>query len=92
MGLEGTGNEHILSRGPTWHTHIGHHAVDEVTVHDGAVGAAEGNVEDESGEGGVVVVADTGVDPRTVVVHLLDASGRETGGEMNRELRHIQCP
>ena len=42
------------------------------------MGAAEGYIEDKSGEGGVVVVADTGVDPRAVVVHLLDTPGRES--------------
>ena len=43
---------------------------------------AEWSVEDESREGSVVVVSDTDIDPRTVVVHLHntpDVRGKEEG-------------
>ena len=41
---------------------------------------AEGSVEDESCEGGVVVVSNADIDPRTVVVHLHNTPG-VGGGE-----------
>ena len=45
---------------------------------------AEWSVEDESREGGVVVVSNADIDPRTVVVHLHNTPG-VGGGEGGRE-------
>ena len=44
---------------------------------------AEGSVEDESCEGGVVVVSNADIDPWTVVVHLHNTPG--VGGKKERE-------
>ena len=38
---------------------------------------AEGNIEDEACESSMVVVTNTTVHPRTMVVHLLTAPGKE---------------
>ena len=50
--------------------------VDKVGTEDDAVDAAEGNIECKACECGVVVMADTGVHPWAMVVHLLDTPGR----------------
>ena len=50
--------------------------VDKVGTEDDAVDAAEGNIERKACECSVVVMANTGIHPRAMVVHLLDTPGR----------------
>lgn len=49
--------------------------VDKVGTEDDAVDAAKGNIERKACECSVVVMANTGVHPRAMVVHLLDTPG-----------------
>ena len=51
-------------------TYIGDNSVKEVSIEYGSMETAQGNVEGEPQEGGVVLVTHTIVDPRAVVVHL----------------------
>ena len=46
-------------------------AVDIVSTEDNAMDTAKGDIEDEACESSVIVVSNTTVHPRTMVVHLL---------------------
>ena len=56
-------------------THIGEQSVEEVAINDDSMNTAKRNEKEKSRKVGVVAVANAGVDPRTVVVHLHDAPG-----------------
>ena len=58
-----------------YNAYVGDQVVDEVSIEDDAVDAAERNVERKACESGVVVMANTRVHPRAMVVHLLYTPG-----------------
>ena len=74
---------HILEPALTVCTYITDKSVEEVNVEDDSMNATKRDIEEEPGEGGVVIVTHTVVDPGTVVVHLHNTSaerGKEREG------------
>ena len=73
-------------------THPSEQAVEEVGVNQWGVETPQWSVEYESGECSVIVVTNTDVDPRAVVVHLHytpDAKGWKEGGRREEEDKSV---
>ena len=64
-------------------THKRQQAVDIISIEDNAMDTTKGDVEDEACESSVIVVTNTTVHPRTMVVHLFTTPGQE--GEEKEE-------
>ena len=58
-------------------THKCQEAVDIVSIEDNAMDTTKGDIEDEACESSVIVVTNTTVHPRTMVVHLFTTPGQE---------------
>ena len=61
-------------------------SVDEAAVDDDTMDATKRNEEEKPHEVGMIAVADTRVDPGTMVVHLHDASKRK-----DRKVKNMLC-
>ena len=57
-------------------THKCKQAVDIVNIEDDAMDTAKGNIEDKACKSSMVVMTNTTVHPRTMVVHLLTTPGQ----------------
>lgn len=67
--------KNLHSQWQCYNAYVNEEVVDKVGTEDDAVDAAKGNIEREACECGMVVMADTGIHPRAMVVHLLDTPG-----------------
>ena len=74
---------HVLEPALTVCTYITDKSVEEVNVEDDSMNATKRDIEEEPGEGGVVIVTHTVVDPGTMVVHLHNTSAER--GKERRE-------